>query len=303
MTVMRWVSAFALASLGLMACGKREAAGETTPAKVASNVPAQADSVAQERAAAEAAWTERDSEPKLREAIAHWEKVVELDPKDHESWTRLTRAIYFLADGHIRFHTDERAEDDMLATFEKAVTAAEHGLMALSEPFAKKMRDGAKIEEAAKELDKNGVPLLYWRASALGKWATAKGFATLLSYKDEIKNVMQICLDKDPTYFHSGPDRYFGVFYARAPGFAGGDLGKSRAHFDKSLTAEPNYLGTSVLMAEDLAVKSQDKKLFEERLDFVLKANPAMIPEIAPENRVEQKKAKELLTKKDELFE
>ena len=303
MTVMRWVPAFALASLGLLACGGRDAAWETTPAKVAPGAQQSGDQLAQEKAAAEAAWAERDSEAKLREAIAHWEKVVELDPKDHAAWAQLTRAIYFLADGHIRFHTDEKAEDDMLATFEKAVTAAERGLMALSQPFAKKMQDGAKIEEAAKELDKSGVPLLYWRASALGKWAAAKGFATLLSYKDEIKDVMQICLDKDPTYFHSGPDRYFGVFYARAPGFAGGDLNKSREHFTKSLKAEPNYLGTSVLMAEDLAVKSQDKKLFEERLDFVLKADPAAIPDIAPENRVEQKKAKELLTKKDELFE
>jgi tetratricopeptide (TPR) repeat protein len=303
MTVMRWVSAVALASLGLAACGGgREAAWETTPAKVASGSQ-QADAVTQAKAAAEAAWAERDAEAKLREAITHWEKVVELDPKDHESWAKLTRAVYFLADGHIRFHTDEKAEEDMLATFEKAVTAAERGLMALSEPFTKKMQEGAKIEEAAKTLDKTGVPLLYWRASALGKWAAAKGFATLLSYKDEIKDVMQICLDKDPTYFHSGPDRYFGVFYARAPGFAGGDLAKSRVHFDKSLANEPNYLGTHVLMAEDLAVKAQDKKLFEEHIDYVLKADPAVIPEIAPENRIEQKKAKELLTKKDELFE
>ncbi|MNC98739.1 hypothetical protein D3C83_167950 [compost metagenome] len=56
-------------------------------------------------------------------------------------------------------------------------------------------------------------------------------------------------------------------------------------------------------MAEDLAVKAQDKKLFEERLDYVLKADANVNPEIAPENRIEQKKAKALLAQKEELFE
>jgi tetratricopeptide (TPR) repeat protein len=302
---MRWTRWFggAVLALGLSACGGREAAWETTPEKVNSAGATSPDQIGGAKAAAEAAWAGRDDENKVREAIAQWEKVVQADPKDWETWGRLTRAIYFLADGHVRFHGSDSAQDNMLATFEKAVTAAERGLMALSEPFAKKMQEGAKIEEAATVLDKQAVPLLYWRASALGKWASAKGFATLLSHKEEIKAVMQICLDKDPTYFFMGPDRYFGVFYARAPSFAGGDVAKSRQHFDKSLAGHPEYFGTSVLMAEDLAVKAQDKKLFEERLDYVLKADANVNPEIAPENRIEQKKAKALLAQKDELFE
>lgn len=299
----RWVLAAAVGALSLGACSGREAAWETTPAKTTTAPSVQAGSIEAYKQAAEAAWEKRDDESQLRQAIAQWEKVVAADPSDHETWARLTRALYFLADGHIRFHEGNKSQNEMLTTFEKAVTAAERGLMALSEPFTQKMRDGAKIEEAAKVLDASAVPLLYWRASALGKWASAKGFATLLSHKDEIKETMQVCLDKDPNYFYMGPDRYFGVYYARAPGFAGGDVKKSRVHFDKSLAAHPNYLGTSVLMAEDLAVKAQDKKLFEERLDFVLKADPNAIPEVAPENRVEQRKAKALLAKKDELFE
>jgi tetratricopeptide (TPR) repeat protein len=302
---MRWTRWFggAVLALGLMACGGREAAWETTPEKVTSNGSGAPDQLGQEKAAAEAAWAGRDDENKLREAITHWEKVVALDPKDWQTWGRLTRAIYFLADGHVRFHPGDQAQEDMLVTFEKAITAAERGLIALSEPFAKKMQEGAKIEEAAQVLDKDAVPLLYWRSSALGKWATAKGFATLLSHKEEIKAVMQICLDKDPAYFFMGPDRYFGVFYARAPSFAGGDVAKSREHFNKSLAGHPEYFGTSVLMAEDLAVKAQDKKLFEERLEYVLNADPNVNPEIAPENRIEQRKAKLLIAQKDELFE
>ncbi len=302
----RWTTSVVTASALVMcaACGGgRQAAWETTAQKETKAPVQSGDQLAEVKAAASAAWAERGDEKKLREAIAHYQRAIEIDPKDVESYEQLTRALYFLADGHIRFHTDANAESDLLKAFEQSVTAAEKGLIALSEPFAQKMRDGAKIEEAAKTLDKAGVPLLYWRASALGKWATAKGFATLLSYKDEIKEVMQICLDKDPDYFYSGPDRYFGVFYARAPSFAGGDLAKSREHFDKSIAKQPNYFGTHVLMAEDLAVKAQDRKLFDEHIEYVLKGDPAVIADLAPENRIEQKKAELLKKQASDLFE
>ncbi len=282
--------------------GRTAAWEETTPAKPPTTA-ASADSVQQHANAADAAWLERDNEPKLREAIALWEKVVAAEPKNAAAWEKLARAMYFLADGHLRFHAGASAEQEMLAAFEKSVTSAERGLLALSEPFAAKMRDGAKIEEAAKTLDKSGVPLLYWRSSSLGKWATAKGFATLLSHKDEIKDIMQLCLEKDPEYFYRGPNRYFGVFYARAPSFAGGDLAKSREHFDASLKGHPNYFGTHTLMAEDLAVKAQDRKMFDEHVEFVLTGDPNVIPEIAPENRVEQRKAGLLKKRASELFE
>ena len=71
--------------------------------------------------------------------------------------------------------------------------------------------------------------------------AVARGFATILSYKDEIRAIMARCLELDAAYFHSGPHRYFGAFYARVPAFAGGDLERSREHFDTALSVDPNY--------------------------------------------------------------
>jgi hypothetical protein len=286
-------------------CGGRTAAWEeTTPNRAAAaGSLAPSSGVQDRRHAGEAAWLKRDDEAQTREAISHWQAVLAAEPQDVETWHKLARAYYFLADSHVRFHTGESAESDLLVTFERGVTAAERGLLALSEPFAAQMRDGAKIEEAAQALDKTGVPLLYWRASSLGKWASAKGFATLLSHKDEIKQIMQICLDKDAEFFYRGPNRYFGVFYARAPSFAGGDLVKSRENFERSLAGHPNYFGTHTLMAEDLAVKAQDRKLFDEHVNFVLNGDANAIPELGPENRAEQRKAELLKKRADELFE
>jgi hypothetical protein len=192
----------------------------------------------------------------------------------------------------------------MIETFEKGIQAAERALVALSPDFAQRMRSGTRIEEAISVLDANAVPALYWRSSNMGKWGLAKGFATVLNYKDEIRAIMARCMELDVTYFHHGPPRYFGAFYARVPAFAGGDLELSKSNFEEALAAAPDYLGTRTLLAEMYAVKAQNRELFEEQLNFVVNANiEELDPELLPENTIEQRRARTLLTQADELFE
>ena len=164
------------------------------------------------------------------------------------------------------------------------------------------MAAGELIEDAVSVLGPEAVPALYWRSSNLGRWATLDGFATLLSYKDEIRAIMEFCLANNPTYWFQGPDRYFGIFYARAPGFAGGDMKKSAAHFNVSIDAQPNYLGTRIAMAEEWAIKEDNKDLFLELVDYVLAADPGVVPYIRPENECEQRKAQILKDDIDEYF-
>jgi len=293
-------------AFALLACSGRQESWQTTTAATQADV-AEADTsegpspLQIKRDEAQAAWETRGDEASLRKAIAAWKEIVESAPGDNAAWTSLSRAYYLLADGHVRFQEDP--DDKMLAIFEKSVTAAERALSALSPEFAKLMADDKRIEDAVGMLDKSAVAALYWRSSSLGKWASMKGFLTLLSKKDEIKAVMEHCLQSDPEFFYQGPDRYFGVYFARAPAFAGGDLDKSRAHFDKSLAAQPNYFGTRVLMAQDLAKKLQDRGLFEEQLKLVIEGDPDLLPGAEPENAIEQRKAKLLLEQADEFFE
>jgi tetratricopeptide (TPR) repeat protein len=292
-------------SAALFGCGAgREAAWDTTPEEETAQPRTQEeisrkDALVQE---ADALWAERGDEAKLAAAIQKWEQAAELDPADHTLWVRLARAYYFHADGHMSF--DEARQDEMMETFEKGIQASERSLVALSPDFAQRMRAGTRIEEAVAVLDAQAVPALYWRSSNMGKWGLAKGFATVLSYKDEIRAIMARCLELDATYFYYGPHRYFGAFYARVPAFAGGDLERSREHFDTALEAAPNYLGTRTLYAEHYAVKSQDRALFDQHLNAVLAADVAQLPEdVRPENTIEQRRARDLLAKADELFE
>ena len=159
-----------------------------------------------------------------------------------------------------------------------------------------------KNVEALSVLNASAVPALYWRASNLGRWAVLESFATLLSYKDEIREVMDFCLDQNPLYFYQGPDRYFGVFYAKAPGFAGGDMKKSAAHFNVAIDAHPNYYGTRILMAEEWAIKEDNRPLFEELINYVLNGDPNAIPELVPESTCEQRKAAKLMAEIDDTF-
>lgn len=290
------------ALFALSACGTadHEAAWEGS-----SKREARAEAHAGERAellrAADEAWEQRDDAEKTLEAIRGYRAAVEIDPNDVETLTKLSHAEYYHADCHLSF--DEEDEDAYKEMLQHATKSAEYALLALSPEFANRMRNGWRMDEAVSVLDKTAVPALYWRSSALGKWATAEGFATLLSYKDEVKAIMERCLDLDQSFYYYGPDRYFGVFYGRAPAMSGGDLNKSRQHFDLSLEKAPNYFATRVLMADDYAVKAQDKELYRELLEAVINGDPESLPEAAPENRCEQRKAKILLDQIEDRFE
>jgi tetratricopeptide (TPR) repeat protein len=246
------------------------------------------------------AWTGRDDPERIRAAITAWEGAVEIDGNDAETWSKISRAYYFLADGHLRFS----APDQMGEQFQHGIQASERALRALSPEFAQRMAAGELMQNAVASLtDPAATPPLYWRATNLGKWAQTQGFDEVLNRKDEIRAMMTRCMELDRYYFHAGPDRYFGAFFAIAPSFAGGDLDRSLQHFEESMRRENNYFGTHVLLAENYAVKRQDRALFEQHLRFVIDGDPESLADVAPENRIEQRKARDLLARIDELFE
>lgn len=245
----------------------------------------------------DALWEQRGDKAKLQAALSAWETALASNPEDLDLLVKLARGNYFLADGYLRGDSDS-----YLSTFEKGVDFAERALTAASPAFKERVKKGEAVKDAVEAVDANGVAALYWYSSNLGKWAKAKGFTTTLGNKDTIKAVMERCLALDETFFFGGPHRYFGAYYAVAPSFAGGDLNKSKEHFEKSLVLAPEALSTKVLMAENYAVKSQDRELFTKLLNEVLAAPDDIIAGLEPETKVEKEKARELLAGADEKF-
>jgi tetratricopeptide (TPR) repeat protein len=249
----------------------------------------------------DAAWELRADRAKLEEAIAKWEQAVAIKDDDADTYLKLSKGVYQLADGWLFFEGGLTSEP-YLQTHLKGVQFAERGMLAISPDFEKRRNAGTNIEDAVKVLGRNAVPLIYWYASNMGKWGKAKGFSTVLKHKDRIFKMVTRVYELDPEYYHAAADRYFGAFYAVAPAFAGGDVNKSYEHFQESLKRAPKYLATYVLIAELYAPKAQDPKIFDEHLQFVLDAPLDIIPGLEAEAAIEKKKAKALIEKKDELF-
>lgn len=300
-------TAAAVLCLTVFGCSTgRQSTWEVKPTEAAK---AEGDTFESFSAQGDEAWKKRDDKASLEAALAAWEKATALKPTDAATLAKLAHGYYFLADAHLR----NGDKETYLATFEKGVSYGEAALAAANPKFKEHVVKGGKVEDGMPLLTGTAVEVeaAYWYAASLGKWARAKGFATTLGNKDRIRGVMTRVLELDTEatfgkegFFHGAVDRYFGSFYAVAPGFAGGDMNKSKEHFEKSLAKAPYYPGTRVLYADTWATKQGDRALFDKLLAEVL-ATPDEAPDgkdIAPEIKVEKEKARELQAKANERF-
>jgi hypothetical protein len=264
----------------------------------------------------DAAWEARADRAQLQTAIDRWEAAIKIKDDDHETYAKLARACYLMADGWLFL---DKKEPEMLAMYERGYRHAERGMAALSPDFEKRRRMGTKIEDAVKVLGRNGVPMLYWYGTNLGKWAKAKGILTILEYKDVAYAMISRVYELAPDYFYGAADRYFGAYYAALPKSNGGDIVKSYEHFQASMKAAPNYLGTYLLIAElyapvedDASGKAADENTFNANLQVVLNAQPCpetgtspapcIMKGLEPEAALDKRKAEDLMARKGEFF-
>ncbi len=238
---------------------------------------------------------DRDSAEDLDAIITKLEAFTATNADHQEALTLLSRALYFRADG---FTEDV---EEKKALWERGVTVGE-AAMAADPAFKARIDKGDKPSDAVFALQKDDQMAIYWTATNLGKWARASGFSTLVKYKGYVAKMMTHCLDLDETSYYAGPVRYWGAFYAVAPGFAGGDMNKSREFFEKAKGMNPEAFSTYVLYADTYAVKTQDRELFDSLLKYVLETPSDVIPELIPEQDVEKKKAQALMDSASEKF-
>ncbi len=283
------------------ACGSagRQAAWETEKSVQGTTTSSAASSALM--AEAEGLWAKRDSRADLEAAIAKWEALAKSDASQAEAYVWLSRATFFLADGHLTFDP-KVSEEELLAVYTKGVNYGEQALLVMEPGFESTMRGGGEFEDAIRKISPKGVPAAYWYCANLGRFATKKGLSTRLYYKDKIKAAMETVQKLDPRYFYGAADRYLGGFYSILPSIAGKDLEKSKAHFTAALEQAPEYLGNKVLEAEFLAVELDDEELYKKLLDEVLHSEDGDNPDIAPENRAAKRRAQKLLDEIDEVF-
>jgi tetratricopeptide (TPR) repeat protein len=247
-------------------------------------------------AQADALWEQRHDGDKLKEALALYEKAVAQQPDNRVLMGTLARGYYLLACGHLK------TEEERLEAHDRGARWGER-LLGLQPAFRQKIEAGAKDYEALDTLTAAEVPGLYWAYANLARWSAIKGFTTVVKNKSKLKAFIDRVAELQPEFYHGAADRGLGAFYAKAPSFAGGDLNRSKEHFDRSMSAAPDYFGTKVLMAELYAVKRQDRALFESLLGDVIAGDPKSVPDAYAMQVVDQKRAKELLVQAEDLFE
>ena len=247
--------------------------------------------------AGDAAFAQRGDRAQLEAAIAKYEEAIQLKDDDYETYEKLARANYLLADGWLFFEQADKKEL-FLRTYEKGFQYAERGLKARYPAIEERLAAGVDLKDAATLVDKPGIGLLYWYSTNLGKWGNAQDITVVLTYKDRIYAIMEHVFELDPNFFYGAADRYFGAYYVIAPSFAGGDLVTSWQHFQTTLRIEPRYPATWNLIAEFYAPKKQDEALFDAMTQKVLDAPVDIIPELAAEAAVEKRKAEALRKRK-----
>lgn len=293
----------ALVTVGLCAgCGaSRQAAyletgGRLKSATVQPVAAGARASVAKAWEEAETAWSRRDDAGWLRASLAKHKEVVKLKPDHRGAMVRLARGYYLLGYGHAA------TDAERMASYDEGARWGER-MMALNPAFRARIKAGASVEQALSTCTKQDVPGIYWAYANLGKWSVMQGFTTVLKNKDKVKAFIDRVAALDEAYYYGAAHRGLFAFYAKALSFAGGDLARAKRHYDASIKIAPGYLGTKVLLARYYATKKQDRTLFKQLLQEVIDGDANAIPEVVPIQKIEQRKARELLAEIDELFE
>jgi len=176
------------------------------------------------------------------------------------------------------------------------------GLDASHAGFSAELR--ANPREAVRAATKRDVALLYWTAAS---WAAAISLAkddpAMIGEIPQQEALMDRALELEES-FDQGAIHSFLITYEMARQGASGDpAGRARKHFERAMELSRGaQAGPLVSFAEAVCVQKQDLKQFDDLLKQALEINPDAHPETRLVNLVMQRRARWLLTKRDELF-
>ncbi len=286
-----------LAAIVLAACHAEKpttvAARFVAPSDAGAAVSSAADAgpLGDPAARAESAWARRDVDPaSLDQAISLWEEaaVHSADPA-----APLLDAARARRARIARIGREREPEAAAIAADAQACAADAHRSWAAMFPTAAAQLDGTHAAaEVYAQIGAAGAEPLYLEAVCSATWARMQGFTPLIERRVELDAALQRVAALDPDLDGAGADREQGSLLAALPSYAGGDLAAARRHLDAAVQRAPKDARNRLALARGVAVKSQDRALFEQQLAPVAKGDD---PLAAAE-------AAALLAREDELF-
>jgi predicted anti-sigma-YlaC factor YlaD len=176
------------------------------------------------------------------------------------------------------------------------------GLEVAHRGFARQL--AANPREAVATLTRRDVPQTYWTAAAWGAAiALGKDDPAIIAEIPQMEALMDRALALDES-FSEGAIHGFLISYEPArQGVTGDAAERSRKHFDRAVQLSKGIqAGPFVAFAEAVCVEKQDAAQFEQLLQRALAINPDEHPDTRLVNLIMQRRARWLLSRRDDLF-
>jgi predicted anti-sigma-YlaC factor YlaD len=157
---------------------------------------------------------------------------------------------------------------------------------------------------AGRLLQKSDVPLAYWAAASWGAAiALGKDDPSLIAEIPQMEALIDRALELDESWDNGSIHTFLITYEMSRSGVKGDPAERARSHFDRALELTGGrQAGPFVALAEAVCIEKQDAAQFELLLNRALAVDPDAAPEFRLANLVMQRRARWLLSKKDDLF-
>jgi predicted anti-sigma-YlaC factor YlaD len=158
--------------------------------------------------------------------------------------------------------------------------------------------------DAVAKLKKKDVPQLYWTAAAWGAAISlSKDDPVIIAEIPQMEAMVDRAFELDESYGDGAIHSFLINYEMSRQGVKGDAAERARKHFERAMElTHGKQAGPLVTYAEAICVEKQDVKQFEELLNRALAINPDAQPETRLVNLVMQRRARWLLSRKDDLF-
>ncbi|MEW6157568.1 MAG: TRAP transporter TatT component family protein [Verrucomicrobiota bacterium] len=183
--------------------------------------------------------------------------------------------------------------------------ARDYGLRGLTvrhPGFSSQLR--ADAEKAVGQAQLKDVPLLYWTAIS---WAAAisvsKDDPELIGELPMAEALIDRAYALQPDYDHGAIETFLITYETARQGGEGDPYLRAKKHFERAVQLSGGQAaGPFVSYAESIAIPQKDPATFQSMLEQALAINPDARPEWRLANLIMQRRARWLLSKKDERF-
>jgi predicted anti-sigma-YlaC factor YlaD len=176
------------------------------------------------------------------------------------------------------------------------------GLDAAHPGFSGELRTTPRA--AGRLLQKPDVPMAYWAAASWGAAISlGKDDPALIAEIPQVETLIDRALELNESWDHGSIHTFLITYEMSRSGIKGDPAERARRHFDRALELSGGrQAGPFVALAEAVCVEKQDAAQFEQLLNRALAVDPDAAPEFRLANLVMQRRARWLLSKKDDLF-